>query len=247
MRDVISGCACFVCIVKNGGDDGGEHWLVRMEWCPAGWSVYLPLLIFPCTIKSRSSLLAPAHPGGPGKKGRKTVVSVCVCNLSKYDQNVTTTGIHLQSTLNIQQAVPLFVFLVWCHHLQLARSKQIIGCTLWDAFFSKILLFCDVPQYSNRFDYIKDRRTIYFNNQKKSLHIIFSIQRTARRVTFHAECSSNWWEMLTLRPTVFLRKILSSSLGQFAKFHDFPQENLQNSTTHHVQTLKAGFTFSYFN
>jgi len=34
----------------------------------AGWSVCLPLLIFPCTIKSRSSLLAPAHPGGLGKR-----------------------------------------------------------------------------------------------------------------------------------------------------------------------------------
>jgi len=31
----------------------------------------LPLLIFPCTIKSRSSLLAPAHPGGPGKRAVK--------------------------------------------------------------------------------------------------------------------------------------------------------------------------------
>jgi len=39
-----------------------------------GVSASLPLLIFPCTIKSRSSLLAPAHPGGPRKKGRKTVV-----------------------------------------------------------------------------------------------------------------------------------------------------------------------------
>jgi len=29
------------------------------------------LLIFPCTIKSRSSLLAPAHPGGPGKRAVK--------------------------------------------------------------------------------------------------------------------------------------------------------------------------------
>jgi len=38
-----------------------------MEWRPAGWSVCLPLLIFPCIVKSRSSLLAPAHPGGPGK------------------------------------------------------------------------------------------------------------------------------------------------------------------------------------
>jgi len=57
--------------VKNGGMVGGEHWLVRMEWRPAGWSVCLPLLIFPCTVKSRSSLLAPPHPGGPGKRAVK--------------------------------------------------------------------------------------------------------------------------------------------------------------------------------
>jgi len=31
----------------------------------------LPLLIFPCTMKSRSSLLAPAHPGGPRKRAIK--------------------------------------------------------------------------------------------------------------------------------------------------------------------------------
>jgi len=53
------------------GDGGGGHWLVQMEWCPAGWSVCLPLLIFPCTMKSRSSLLAPAHPDGPGKRAVK--------------------------------------------------------------------------------------------------------------------------------------------------------------------------------
>jgi len=52
-------------------DGGGGHWLGRMEWRPAGWSVCLPLLIFPCTTKSRSSLLAPAHPGGPGKRAVK--------------------------------------------------------------------------------------------------------------------------------------------------------------------------------
>jgi len=50
------------------GDGGSGHWLFRMEWRPAGWSVCLPLLIFPCTIKSRSSLLAPAHVGGPRKR-----------------------------------------------------------------------------------------------------------------------------------------------------------------------------------
>jgi len=42
-----------------------------MECRQAGWSVCLPLLIFPCTIKSRSSLLAPAHPGGSGKRAVK--------------------------------------------------------------------------------------------------------------------------------------------------------------------------------
>jgi len=42
-----------------------------MEWRPAGRSACLPLLIFPCTIKSRGSLLAPAHPGGPRKRAVK--------------------------------------------------------------------------------------------------------------------------------------------------------------------------------
>ena len=57
--------------VKTWGDGGGGQWLVWMEWRPAGWSVHLPLLIFPCTIKSRSSLLAPAYPGGLGRKAVK--------------------------------------------------------------------------------------------------------------------------------------------------------------------------------
>jgi len=38
----------------------------------------LPLLIFPCTIKSRSSLLAPADPGGPGKRAVKRLWCVVV-------------------------------------------------------------------------------------------------------------------------------------------------------------------------
>jgi len=62
---------------KVWGDGGGGQWLVQMDWRPARWSVCLPLLISPCTIKSRSSLLAPSHPGGPGKKGRKMVVVWC--------------------------------------------------------------------------------------------------------------------------------------------------------------------------
>ena len=53
-------------------DGGGGQWLVRTEWRPARWSVCLPLLIFACscTIKS-GSFLAPAHPGGHGKRAVK--------------------------------------------------------------------------------------------------------------------------------------------------------------------------------
>jgi len=56
---------------KIWGDGGGGQWVVRMEWRPTGWSECLPLLISPYTIKSRSSLLAPAYPGGPGKRAVK--------------------------------------------------------------------------------------------------------------------------------------------------------------------------------
>jgi len=42
-----------------------------MEWRPVEWSMCLPLLIFSCTIKSRSSPMAPAHPRGPGKRAVK--------------------------------------------------------------------------------------------------------------------------------------------------------------------------------
>ena len=65
---------------KKRRDGGGWHWLVRMEWRPAGWSVCLRLLIFPCTTKSRSSLLALAHPGGPGKRAVKRL---CLIGLSR--------------------------------------------------------------------------------------------------------------------------------------------------------------------
>jgi len=75
---VLNDC-CLQCFDTVGqqelGDGRGGHCLVRMEW-RAGWSVCLPLLIFPCTIKSRSSLLALAHPGGPGKRAVNSRVCV---------------------------------------------------------------------------------------------------------------------------------------------------------------------------
>jgi len=66
------------------GADGGGHCLVRMEWHRARWSVCLPLLIFPCTIMSRSSLLASAHLGGPGKRAVKRLWWCGVVFSNKY-------------------------------------------------------------------------------------------------------------------------------------------------------------------
>jgi len=48
-------------VCKNMEGGGGGHWLlwlVRMEWRRTRCSLCLPLLIFPCTIMSRSSLCA---------------------------------------------------------------------------------------------------------------------------------------------------------------------------------------------
>jgi len=71
-------------------DGGGGHCLVRMEWRPTEWLVCLPLLVVPCTTKSRSSLLALAHPGGPGKGpvkrlcgGNDPILCTTLCSLTK--------------------------------------------------------------------------------------------------------------------------------------------------------------------
>ena len=53
---------------------GGVHWLVRMEWRPAGWSVCLPL---PLHHKVQKFSSGTGSPGWSRKKGHNTVV-VCV-------------------------------------------------------------------------------------------------------------------------------------------------------------------------
>ena len=64
-----------------------------------------------------------------------------------------TTARGLQSTINTQQAVWLFVFSGMTSSL--AKGKQIIGGTLSVTFFVKYYFY--VSQYSNRYDYIKDQ------------------------------------------------------------------------------------------
>jgi len=57
-------------------DGGGGHWLVQMEWHPAGWSVYLPVNL-PLHHKVEKFSSGTSSPGWSQKKGRKTVF-VCV-------------------------------------------------------------------------------------------------------------------------------------------------------------------------
>jgi len=46
-----------------------------------------PLLISPCTIKSRSSLLASAHLGGPGKRAVKWLLLLCCSGTDTGDDD----------------------------------------------------------------------------------------------------------------------------------------------------------------
>jgi len=123
--------------VKKMGDGGGGHWLVRMEWHPAGWSVYVPLLIFPCTIKSRSSLLAPAHPGGPRKRAVK--------RLRRRNVSMKATA-HLYVT-----SVTVLRRLHWT--ASLCRCYIICACAEWQKndFSWRASVYINPHKYSSGF------------------------------------------------------------------------------------------------
>jgi len=119
--------------VKNGGrGGGGGHWLVRMEWCLSRWLVCLPLLIFPCTIKSRSSLLAL---GGPRKRAVKRLWcgGGCFC-LQCRDTVGWAVGIRksIWSVKNECWGASMVVCLEWgtddLHMVQLMQLPPIISC-----------------------------------------------------------------------------------------------------------------------
>jgi len=69
-------CACILCLLPSLLYVLGGWW----RWALVSPDGVVPSgmvdVCFPCTIKSRSSLLAPAHPGGPGKRAVK---QLCVC------------------------------------------------------------------------------------------------------------------------------------------------------------------------
>jgi len=87
--------------------------LVRMEWRPAGLSVCLPLLISLCTIKSRRKfLLAPAHPGGPGKRAIKRL---CVSVRVTHQVNPERRQDRHSQISNTSTSIHKHCIITYCH------------------------------------------------------------------------------------------------------------------------------------
>jgi len=91
--------------VKNCGDGGGGLWLVRMKRRPAGWSLCLPLLIFPCTIKSEVLFwhCVVFDAGGPRKRAVKRlwcgVVSLVPVHILEIEHSLLPDHLLLWNSL----------------------------------------------------------------------------------------------------------------------------------------------------
>jgi len=81
--------------------------LVSLDGVASSRMVCVSLLIFPCTIKSRSSLLAPAHPGDPGKRAVKRLWcgGWSIKNKLRIGADATTTPSSLPPVKPIIRAV----------------------------------------------------------------------------------------------------------------------------------------------
>jgi len=105
----------------------------------------LPLLIFLCTIKSRSSLLAPAHLGGRGKRVVKQLwcgtllLGVVTCfTISVF------YALHsiFCSCSNAAYAFSTLTLLVGCQEEDLACKKLSDEVLAWLFIWSKVQILC---------------------------------------------------------------------------------------------------------
>ena len=76
--------------VKKWGDGRGGHWLVRMEWRPAGWSVSAAVNL-PLHHKVQKFSSGTGSPGWSRKKGFKMVVVWFLRPVFQWDTTTTTT------------------------------------------------------------------------------------------------------------------------------------------------------------
>ena len=113
------------------------------EWRPAGWSLCLSLSIFPRTIKSRSSLLAPAHPGRPGKRAVKRLwwwLTRVVCKLDAGPSRLHDVNLISLCSDMTESCRPVLIVLcccvvqcVWCGltvSMQSQSSRPVSGWTV---------------------------------------------------------------------------------------------------------------------
>jgi len=84
--------------------------------------VCLPLLIFPCTIKSRSSVLAPAHPGGPGKMAVKRFW--CGASLANIDYIQCLMSLSSTNTDKAARAKSHQIFKITADFVKISETGQ---------------------------------------------------------------------------------------------------------------------------
>ena len=106
--------------------------------------VCLPLLIFPCSIKSRSSLLAPAHLGGPGKRAVKRLW----CGV---DQFCLVSWHHHRLWLNIDDVRKDFAVKFFCLLQQLRTVSYYVGCCVNIFSSANYIMLTSLDKYC--FDY----------------------------------------------------------------------------------------------
>jgi len=93
------------------GDGGGGHWLVRMEWHPAIWSVSASVNL-PLHHKVQKFFSGTGSPGWSQKKGRKgSIMKSCICRGCLNP--VTSTGrtsVDITASANLE-LVDMFCYL----------------------------------------------------------------------------------------------------------------------------------------
>ena len=146
-----------------------------MEWRQPDGSVCLLLLISPCTIKSRSSLLAPAHLGGPGKRAVKRLWWCGVVNGNVLPP--VHPMLHPSSTVTV--SIFLLLVTVNNHH---TTTTTILWPPAWAGAKRKLLLDFMVLGRITR-----GRHT----NSLGGCHSIWTNQQsTSNNPHFYAECPS---------------------------------------------------------